>query len=317
MVQQRLDTAVEAALAKEFRIAAFLGAGGLGNVFVAEDLRAGGRRVALKVFHRPLGRDPEFAPRLIERSLAARVIRHPNVVRTYDCAQTLDGTLYVSMELVDGGTLADRLANGPPLTPAEVAEVIAQCCAGLHAAHEAGLVHRHVKPHNVMLARDTDGRLVAKLRDFSIAKVLEATAHTQAGCLVGTPSYMSYEQASGLPSEQLDGRADVYSLGVVAYEMLVGEPPFRGETAVGCIVKHLTDAPAPIRERRPDVPKALEAAVLQALTKDRDARYATAPDFGAAVRAAVAPPPPPTSRFAPPWRRRTASTVAVAGDNPQ
>jgi serine/threonine-protein kinase len=315
MVQQRLDTGVTAALAREYRIAAILGAGGLGNVFMAEDLRTGGRRVALKVFHRQLGRDPEFAARLLERASAARLIRHPNVVTTYDCAQTPDGTLYVAMELVEGQSLAERLASGPPLDLAEVVDLLAQCCAGLHAAHEAGVIHRHVKPQNVMLARD-GARTVAKLHDFSIAKVLDTTVHTQAGCLVGTPSYMSYEQASGLPSDQLDGRADVYSLGVVAYEMLTGQPPFRGETAVGCIVKHLTESPASIRERRPDVPEALEAAILQALAKDRDARYPGAPDFAAALQAAVAPPPA-APRFAPPWRRRPpAPTLATAGTTP-
>jgi serine/threonine protein kinase len=315
VARRQLDAAVAAALASEYRIVDVLGPGGLGNVFLAEDLRAGGRRVALKVFHRDLGRDPEFAPRLLERASAARAIRHPNVVATYDCGQTPDGTLYIAMELVEGPSLAERLASGPPLTPAEVVDIVAQCCAGLHAAHVAGVIHRHVKPQNVTLVRDGAGRVVAKLRDFSIAKVLETAAHTQIGCLVGTPSYMSYEQASGLPSDQLDGRADLYSLAAVAYEMLAGHPPFRGETAVACILKHVTEPPAPIRDSRPEVPERLEAAILQALAKDREARPATMPDFAAALRAAVpapAPAPEPAAAFPPPWRRR----IPVAAPEP-
>jgi serine/threonine-protein kinase len=289
VAQDRLDPAVVAALAPNYRILSVLEPSGLGNVFLAEDTRAGDRRVALKVFHRPLSDDPEFASRLLERAAASQRVRHPHVVETYDSGRAADGTLYVAMELVDGRTLAEYLRAHPRMALVEVVEIVTQCAEALHAAHEAGIIHRNVKPLNILLGPGDGGRPRAKIRDFSIAKVKEVE-HTATGSLLGTPAYMSYEQVSGLAADQLDGRADLYSLALVAYEMLAGRPAFAAATAVATLMEHL-NAPTPaVRAERPDVPSEVEAVLLRALDKDREQRYASAREFGLALREAVGLP---------------------------
>jgi serine/threonine-protein kinase len=323
--QDRLDPMVAAALADKYRILDVLEPSGLGNVFRAEDLTAGGREVALKILHRPLSEDADFAARLLDRGAAARRVRHPNVTETHACDRASDGTLYVAMELVEGPTLAQRLAEAGSLPLAEAVDIASQCAAALDAVHAEGLVYRNLKPHNIVLARRPDGSLLVKIRDFSIAKVREAVEHTAVGAVLGTPTYMSYEQASGWASEKLDGRSDIYALGLVVYEMLAGRPPYSGETPVACIMQHLTAAPPSIREARPELAEAVEAVILRALAKDRDRRHHTAPAFAAALRAAagIADPAPavpsepeaapePMPAFPPPWRRRVPAAPARA-----
>jgi len=326
VAQDRIDPMVVAALAKHYRIVDVLEPGGLGNVFLAEDVRHGDRRVALKVFHRPLSNDPEFAPRLLDRAAASQRVRHRHVVETYDSGRASDGSLYIAMELVEGKTLAEHLRAHPRMALAEAVEIVSQCAEALHAAHEAEIVHRNVKPLNILLTRESEGRPVAKVRDFSIAKVKESE-HTATGSILGTPAYMSYEQVSGLASEQHDGRADIYSLALVAYEMLAGGPAFAAETSVATLIQHL-NSPAPaIRAERPDVPATVEAVLLRALEKDRDLRYPTAREFGVALReaAGLAPEPAPVATpepdatpepeaapaFPPPWRRRAQAAASA------
>jgi serine/threonine protein kinase len=312
-----VDPAVAARLADEYRIVRRLSPGGLGDVFLAEDLRLG-RPVALKLLHPPFWADDDLARRTLETAMLVQRLRHPNVVATHDCGRTPEGMVYVAMEWVDGRTLAERLSTEGRLPLDAVVDLVTQCGEGLDAAHRLGIVHRNVTPKNVLLGTAPDGRPQAKIFDFSAAKDRESSTQTVTGCIVATPAYMSYEQATGLSSSALDGRSDVYSLGLVTYAMLAGHPPFQAETPVACVMKHVSETPAPIGRSRPDIPPAVDAAVLRALEKDRELRYRTAPEFAAALAGAAAgaaapvaeaaPTPPPT--YQPPWRRRP---IAAAG----
>ncbi len=302
-----LDPAVAAALATDYRILDFLGSGGMGSVFLAEQIRVGNRKVALKVLHRKFSEDDEFITRFENEAASTGRINHPNVITIYESKQAPDGTLYIAMELVEGESLTEHLRKRGRLPLEEAAEVVFQCCKALHAAHRLGIIHRDIKPDNIMLTRDIDGALLVKILDFGIAKLKDSGGHTMTGSVLGTPAYMSYEQASGMSSEKLDGRSDIYSLGIVAYTALTGQPPFRADTPVGYITKHLTETPAPLRALRPELPAAVESAVMRALEKDREKRYQGAMEFGTALRQAsgggtgpAAPVLEPTST--PPWR---------------
>jgi serine/threonine-protein kinase len=331
MEQSVLAPAVAAALAPDYRILDWLGAGGMGEVFVAEQTRVGNRRVALKLLHRRFSEDAEFIARFENEAASTGRINHPNVITIYESKQAPDGTLYIAMELVDGESLTERMRRGGRLSVDEVVEIVAQCGKALQAAHRLGIIHRDIKPDNIMLTRDADGAFLVKVLDFGIAKLRDSGDQTATGNVLGTPAYMSYEQASGLGSDKLDGRSDIYSLGVVAYQMLAGHPPFRAETPIGFISKHLSEAPAPLRDGRPEIGPALEAAVHRALEKDRERRYQTATEFVAAVREAAASPRPapsavleaepavdttPAASSVPPWRARRMPTDGGAGALP-
>jgi len=308
-----LDPAVTTALASDYRILDCLGSGGMGTVFLAEQIRVGNRKVALKVLHRKFSEDDEFISRFENEAASTGRINHPNVITIYESKQASDGTLYIAMELVEGDSLTEHLRRRGRLPLDEAVQIAGQCCKALQAAHRLGIIHRDIKPDNIMLSKDFDGGLLVKILDFGIAKLKDSSGHTVTGSVLGTPAYMSYEQASGMSSDKLDGRSDIYSLGIVAYTMLVGHPPFRADTPVGYITKHLTEAPPPLRGQRPDVPAAVEMAVLKALEKDRERRHQTAGELAAALREAAKAPVPittPTPAIettptpAPPWRAR-------------
>src|SRR5262245_48470514 len=286
----------------------------MGQVFLAEQIRVGNRKVALKVLHRRFSEDEEFLGRFANEAASTGRINHPNVITIYESKQAADGTLYIAMELVEGESLTDLLRKRGRLPLAEAVEIASQCCKALQAAHRLGIIHRDIKPDNIMLTRDIDSAPLVKILDFGIAKLKDSTGHTVTGSVLGTPAYMSYEQASGLSSEMLDGRSDIYSLGVVTYTMIAGHPPFRADTPVGYITKHLSEQPTPLRNLRPEVPAAVEGAVMRSLEKDREKRFQTAADFGAALRdgARVGGPagagvleavPTPV----PPWRPRASA----------
>ena len=243
----------------------WLGAGGMGQVFLAEQIRVGNRKVALKVLHRRFSEDEEFIGRFENEAASTGRINHPNVITIYESKQAPDGTLYIAMELVEGESLTELLRKRGRLPLDEVVEIVSQCCKALQAAHRLGIIHRDIKPDNIMLTRDIDAGMLVKILDFGIAKLKDSTGHTVTGSVLGTPAYMSYEQASGLSSEKLDGRSDLYSLGIVAYTMLAGHPPFRADTPVGYITKHLSESPIPLRNLRPELPAPVEAAVMKAL----------------------------------------------------
>jgi hypothetical protein len=278
-----------AGLSRRFRIVRRLGAGGMGTVFLAEQIGVGNRPVALKVLSRKLLDDPDFLLRFQNEAGSTGRIHHPNVVTIHESAQADDGTPYIAMEFLEGESLRQALARRGALPVTEVAEILQQAARGLTAAHKLGIIHRDLKPDNVFLTRGDEGDLIVKVVDFGIAKLRESTTHTLTGTVLGTPAYMSYEQASGMRSEELDARSDVYSLGVVVYEMLTGLVPFHSDTPLGFVRKHMLEKPPPFRAVAPRlaVPPAVESAVMKALTKDRNQRYPSAFDFARELTSAA------------------------------
>jgi serine/threonine-protein kinase len=258
-------------LSRRFRLVRRLGAGGMGQVFLAEQIAVGNRPVALKVLSRKLLDDPEFLLRFQNEAASTGRIHHPNVVTIYESGQADDGTPYIAMEFLEGESLRQALTRRGALPVPEVAEILQQAARGLNAAHKLGIIHRDLKPDNIFLTYPDDeavarvsppaneidqsvapvsppANVQVKIVDFGIAKLRESGAHTQTGTVIGTPAYMSFEQASGMRSDELDARSDVYSLGVVVYEMLTGRTPFHSDTPVGYLRKHLQDAPSPFRD---------------------------------------------------------------------
>jgi len=267
-------------LGDRYELGRLLGSGGMARVYEGHD-RVLDRRVAIKVLNAGLAADAEFVARFQREARAAARLAHPGVVAVYDTGDH-EGTRFIVMEYVEGRTLADVLAEGP-LAPARAAEVGREVLAALGAAHDRGLVHRDVKPANIMVT--PEGAL--KVMDFGIARAAEeGTRLTTAASVIGTPSYMAPEQVEARP---VDARTDLYALGAVLYECLVGAPPFEGTSAITVAARHVNDAPEPPRRRRPEIPPRLEAVVLRALAKDPADRWPTAAAFRAALEGAVEP----------------------------
>jgi eukaryotic-like serine/threonine-protein kinase len=253
-----------------------LGSGGMADVYLAHD-RQLGRDIALKILHRRFARDAQFVERFKREAQSAAGLQHPNVVGVYDRGEH-DGTNYIAMEYLPGRTLREVLNEKAPLDQELAIDHGLQILQAAGFAHRNGIVHRDFKPHNVMCG--PDGRL--KVTDFGIARA-GASEMTETGSIMGTAQYLSPEQAQGQP---VDFATDIYSIGVMLYEMLVGAVPFGGDTAVAIALRHVSDAPVPIRQLRPDVHPALEAAVMRALEKDPAARYGSAEEFASALEMA-------------------------------
>jgi len=279
-----------AGLARRYRVIRRLGQGGMGTVFLAEQIGVGNRPVALKVLNRKLLDDPDFLLRFQNEAGSTGRIHHANVVTIYESAQADDGTPYIAMEYLEGESLREVLQRRGALPVPEVADILQQAARGLGAAHRLGIIHRDLKPDNIFLTYPDDEPVApgpaatnvhVKIVDFGIAKLRESATHTQTGMVLGTPVYMSCEQARGMRSNELDARSDVYSLGVVVYEMLTGRVPFHSDTPVGYLRMHMLEEPPPFRAVAPDlgVPAAVESVVMKALAKDRDQRYASVLDF--------------------------------------
>jgi tetratricopeptide (TPR) repeat protein/tRNA A-37 threonylcarbamoyl transferase component Bud32 len=251
-----------------YRILKELGQGGMGAVFLAQD-EALGRRVALKVLRRPPSPESDDGERFRREGRALAKVAHPNVTAVLEAGEA-QGTSYLALELVEGGDLARRIKEGGRLPWRTAARYASEVADGLEAIHAAGLVHRDLKPANVLL--DRSGRV--KLTDFGLSRDAGVTRDlTRTGTVVGTLEYLSPEQANA--EEKLDDRSDLYSLGVVLYEMLTGERPFHG-TPLELLHKHLTEAPRPPRSLVPEIPEALDALVLRLLAKKPDDRPAAA-----------------------------------------
>ena len=218
----------------------------------------------------------------------------------YESAQADDGTPYIAMEFLEGESLREVLKQRGALPLPEVAEILQQAARGLNAAHKLGIIHRDLKPDNIFLTHGDEGELIVKVVDFGIAKLRESATHTMTGMVLGTPAYMSYEQASGMRSDELDARSDIYSLGVVVYEMLTGRVPFHSDTPVGYLRKHLLEEPPPFRAvaQGLGVPPAVESAVMKALVKDRNQRYGSALEFAHELNSATPPSSPPVTLHA-------------------
>ncbi len=257
--------------AQRYKIEQILGRGGMGIVYRAVDTQLD-ETVAIKTLPGDvMQRSPEDLERFKREIRLARKITHRNVLRTYDYGES-DGVYFISMEFVRGYTLADCLADMPNrwMAPRAALGTARQICRGLQAAHEQGVIHRDIKPQNVLI----DNRGEVKLMDFGIARLAESPdAMTRQGLIVGTPYYMSPEQVQG---KQLDSRADVYSMGVLIYEMLVGRRPFDSTSLTGVLAAHLTEAPRPPIELRPAIGRDINAIIMRCLEKDPKARYADA-----------------------------------------
>jgi serine/threonine-protein kinase len=253
-----------------------LGSGGMADVYLAHDTQLG-RDVALKVLHRRFARDTQFVERFKREAQAAAGLQHPNVVGVYDRGEH-DGTYYIAMEYLPGKTLRQVLDAEAPLDQERAIDHALQILTAAGFAHRNGIVHRDFKPHNVMVG--PDGRL--KVTDFGIARA-GASEMTETGSIMGTAQYLSPEQAQG---QAVEASSDIYSIGVMLYEMLTGYVPFSGDSAVAIALRHVSDPPTPLREVRPDLHPALEAVVMRALQKDPAARFGSAEEFAAALESA-------------------------------
>jgi eukaryotic-like serine/threonine-protein kinase len=265
------DTLIGTLFDGRYTVVRKLGAGGMANVYLAEDQELG-RRVAIKILNERHANDDQFVERFRREAKNAAALSHPNIVSIYDRGEA-EGTYYIAMEYLDGRSLKELIvARGPaPFTVA--VEYARQILSALRFAHRHGIVHRDIKPHNVLV--DAEGRV--KVTDFGIARA-GTSQMTEAGSIVGTAQYLSPEQARGT---NVDQRSDVYSLGIVLYELLTGTVPFNGDTPVEIAMKHLSTLPEAPSVKRPDIPRDLDLIVMRSLAKDPDDRYQSAEEMDA------------------------------------
>jgi serine/threonine-protein kinase len=265
------DSLIDTLFDGRYRIERKLGAGGMADVYLAEDQELG-RRVAIKILNGRHANDAQFIERFRREAKNAAALNHPNIVSIYDRGEAED-TYYIAMEYLDGRTLKELIV-GRGAAPVNVAiEYARQILSALRFAHRHGIVHRDIKPHNVLV--DGEGRV--KVTDFGIARA-GTSQMTEAGSIVGTAQYLSPEQARG---GEVDPRSDLYSLGIVLYELLTGKTPFDGETPVEIAMKHLSNTPKPPSKLRPEIPPELDMVVLRALAKNPDDRYQNADEMEA------------------------------------
>lgn len=289
----------------QYRIEKKLGTGGMGAVYLAQQTSVQ-RPAVIKVLRGQLDDKLDLAARFAIEAKAASNLNHPNIVTIYNYGAMDDGTLFIAMEYLEGETLEQRIARCGTLPADRAVHVAAQIARALGEAHARGVVHRDLKPANVMLVARAGEPDFVKVLDFGIAK-LEDSGVTSAGYVVGTPRYMSPEQLLGKP---IDGRSDVYSAGVVLYEMLAGVTPFSAETPIGWVHQHVTVAPKPPSElakgdRGSKVPPAVDRAVLRALAKAPADRPSTMEDLVRDLEAALRAPLPP------PWWKRSSRALAL------
>ncbi|HZS46735.1 MAG TPA: serine/threonine-protein kinase [Blastocatellia bacterium] len=283
-IQAQSDPPISPEIARDYRVVRSLGKGGMGHVYLAEQIRVGNRRVALKVLAPQFSSDPVYVKRF-EKEAAAGRISHPNVVTVYDSRITSDGQIYIAMEFIEGRTLEDVMSEIGALPLSRIINILKQICAGLSAAHSLGIVHRDIKPANVMLASSEIGE-IAKILDFGIARAIDTDPQglkTKSGIIMGTPAYMSPEQAEGLTGDNIDQRSDIYSLGVIFYQMLTGKLAFESNSWMETLQMHRYHPPLPPSQRRSDlnIPPSVERIVMKALSKDRANRHLTVLEFAA------------------------------------
>src|SRR4051812_35288561 len=259
-----------------YRIRGRIGSGGMADVYLADDTHLG-RQVALKVLHRRFAQDQEFVERFRREASSAAGLQHPNVVGVFDRGKH-DGTYYIAMEHLPGRTLKEIVTSEAPLAQERVVDLGVQILQAAGFAHRHGVIHRDFKPHNVIV----DDTGAAKVTDFGIARA-GASEMTETGSIMGTAQYLSPEQAQG---HAVTAASDLYSIGVMLYEMLAGKLPFEGDSAVAVALKHLSEPPVPLSQIRPDVNPALESVVMAALAKDPSHRWQSAEDLAAGLEAA-------------------------------
>src|SRR5262245_25886431 len=265
------DTLIDQVFDGRYRVVRKLGTGGMANVYLAEDQELG-RSVAIKMLDERHSQDEQFVERFRREAKNAAGLSHPNIVSIYDRGQA-EGTYYIAMEYLEGRTLKELLITRGPTPLAVAIDYARQILGALGFAHRHGIVHRDIKPHNVVVA--PDGRL--KVTDFGIARS-GTSQMTETGSIIGTAQYLSPEQARGAP---VTPASDIYSVGIVLYEMLTGQVPFTGDTPLEIAMKHLSATPEPPSEQRPEVPHELDSIVLRALAKNPDDRYESADEMDA------------------------------------
>src|SRR5215471_4832784 len=265
------DTLINTLFDGRYRIMRKLGTGGMANVYLAEDQELG-RRVAIKILDDRHASDEQFIERFRREAKNAAGLSHPNIVSIYDRGEA-EGTYYIAMEYLDGRSLKELILTRGPAPVSVAVDYARQMLSALRFAHRNGIVHRDIKPHNVLV--DAEGHL--KVTDFGIARA-GASQMTEEGSIIGTAQYLSPEQARGT---QVDQTSDLYSLGIVLYEMLTGQVPFSGDTPVEIAMKHLSATPPSLRAKRPDIPESLEMVVMRALAKDPAQRYQSAEEMDA------------------------------------
>jgi len=326
----------------KYQILEKIGAGGMAVVYLAKHLAFNELR-AIKVVNSRLLDDENFLRRFRSEAIITRKLTHPNAVRVDDLDSTEDGRPFMVMEYVHGKDLRHLIQNSGPLPIRRALTIARQAASALAAAHALGITHRDIKPDNILMTDTGDGTDIVKVLDFGIAKVreagLESHSATKTGMVVGTPQYISPEQAMGRHGEEIDGRADLYSLGVVLYEMVTGRLPFESDTPMGMLLHHIQSTPPPAHEISPElrIPESLSVVLVHALEKDRMLRYQNAQEFiaalddveeelrtgvtgmitrpgmsapgGAAVRGRV-PSPPPQSRSSARTPARTPSSTS-------
>jgi eukaryotic-like serine/threonine-protein kinase len=265
------DTLLHTLFDGRYRILRKLGSGGMANVYLAEDQELG-RRVAIKILNERHANDDQFVERFRREAKNAAGLSHPNIVSIYDRGEA-EGTYYIAMEFLDGRSLKELIVSRGPAPISVAIDYARQILGALRFAHRNGIVHRDIKPHNVLV--DSEGRL--KVTDFGIARA-GASQMTEAGSIIGTAQYLSPEQAKGSPVDQT---SDLYSVGIVLYELLTGAVPFTGDTPVEIAMKHLSATPDPPSSHRAEIPRELDKVVLRALAKDPHERYQTAEEMDA------------------------------------
>ncbi len=283
-------------MADRYRILEHVGAGGMGDVYRAEHTTIG-KVVAIKTLSRDFSHKATLVDRFLQEARAASLIRHPNIVDITDFGHATDGTPFFAMEFLEGEDLKATLTREGPMGWERARRVMRQILLALQAAHDKGVIHRDMKPDNCFRIRRDDDPDFIKVVDFGIAKVSspdgeEAQQLTQTGAVIGTAAYMSPEQAKSLP---LDARTDVYSAGVILYQLLTGTVPFESSGFMGVLYKHIAEPPEPLRKRAPDagITAAMEGVVLKAMAKDPTDRYGSAAEFAAALSGVDASTPAP------------------------
>ncbi len=306
-MQELIGTIID----RKYRIKRLLGEGGMGAVFEAEHTRIE-RKVAVKILHSQYSSSEELVGRFFREAQAASAIGHPNIIDIFDVGVQEDGTVFIVMELLKGESLGDWMKREDAKNPGRAVAVVLQVLSALTVAHDKGIIHRDLKPDNTFIAKDSRGRYEVKLLDFGIAKIQDDaegdTGLTKTGTVLGTPNYMSPEQARG---KDVDQRIDIWSVGVMLYQMLAGELPFKGDSYNAVLSDILLETPTPLMKATKGVPGDLAKVVEKAMAKNRNERYRYVSDMArdlmpfsdetedfmtadaaSALRKSMAPPPP-------------------------
>lgn len=272
---------IAAALEGRYQILKELGRGGMGIVFQAQDKQLN-EQVAIKILSPLLSHDAEAIARMKREVSSARRITHPNVIRIHDIAEA-NGLHYVSMEFFHGTNLRDHVKQSGALSQMQAYNIASQLCDGLEAAHRQGVIHRDLKSQNVII----DHANHVKIIDFGLARTAQAEGMTATGLIMGTPEYMAPEQVAG---KKVDERADIYSLGIILYELFTGRVPFTGDSAIAVGFKQLREKPSPPREKNPQLSPELEALILKTLEKDPALRFRSVTELKSALENAILQP---------------------------